>query len=124
MKIRFAIPATALALLAALPAAASQATIDQILGSPANYDGRHVDVKGTVEHLEQKVSHQGNPYTTFSLCSNRCIKVFAFGDFAKSNGQTVTVHGTYETVNHINGYTLDNGIESDGGSGDSETPCS
>jgi hypothetical protein len=121
---RSGVQAVALALSAALPAAASTATIDQILGSPSIYDGRHVEVKGTVEHLERKVSHQGNPYVTFSLCSSQCISVFAFGNPGTSNGQTITVHGTYEKVNHTNGYTMYNDIEADGGRADSEAPCS
>ena len=57
---RFAILAATLALLTAPPAASSAATIGQILGSPSTYDGQHVDVRGTVERLEQKVSHKGN----------------------------------------------------------------
>jgi hypothetical protein len=122
--LKYAAPAAAFALFTALPAAASPATIAQIVGSPSTYDGRRVDVKGTVEHLERKVSHQGNPYVTFSLCSSQCIRIFAFGNPNAGNGQTITVHGMYETVNHINGYTLYNGIQADGGTGDSETPCS
>jgi hypothetical protein len=121
---RSAVPAAAFALLTALPAAASTATIGQILGSPSSYDGRHVEVQGTVEHLERKVSHQGNPYVTFSLCSGQCINVFAFGNSGTSNGQTITVHGTYEKVNHTSGYTMYNGIQADGGQADSEVPCS
>ncbi len=63
----------AFALLAALPTATIAATtIAQILGSPSAYDGKHVDVHGTVEHLEQKVSRKGNPYVTFALCSGQC----------------------------------------------------
>jgi hypothetical protein len=123
MMIRFAIPAAAFALLTSLPATVSAATIDQILGTPANYDGHHVDVKGTVEHLERKVSHHGNPYVTYSLCSSQCVPVIAFGDAAANNGQTVTVHGTYESVKHVGEYTFHNGIVADGGD-DSEIPCS
>lgn len=123
MMMRFAIPASIFALLAALPATGSAATIDQILGSPANYDGHHVDVKGTVEHLERKVSHHGNPYVTYTLCSSQCVPVIAFGDPATSNGRTITVHGTYESVKHVGEYTFRNGIVADGGD-DSEIPCS
>jgi hypothetical protein len=124
MAKRYAVPAVAFALFTALPAIGSAATITQILGSPSSYDGHHVDVRGTVEHLARSVLHQGNPFVTFSLCSHECIQVFAFGNPTTSNGQTITVHGTYEKVNHLNGYTLQNGIEADGGAGDSEAPCS
>jgi hypothetical protein len=70
MSKRSAITAAAFVCLAALPVASSAATIAQILGSPSTYDGQHVEVRGIVERLEQKVSHKGNPYVTFSLCSN------------------------------------------------------
>ncbi|MGA8574239.1 MAG: hypothetical protein WB609_00940 [Candidatus Cybelea sp.] len=113
---RFAIPCVVSALLAALPVASSAATIIQILGSPSTYDAQHVDVRGTVEHLEQKVSHKGNPYVTFSLCSSQCIHVFGFGSPRLSDGQTITVHGTYEAVKHVSGYTFYNEIDADDGS--------
>jgi hypothetical protein len=116
MATRFAIPAVIFVLLAALPAAGSAAMIPQILGSPSSYDGSHVDVKGTVEHLEQKVSHKGNPYVTFSLCSSQCIHVFAFGSPSMSDGQVITVHGTYEAVRHVSGYTFYNEVDVDDGS--------
>lgn len=103
---RFAIPAAAFVLLAALPAAGSAATIAQILGTPSSYDGQHVDVRGTVEHLEQKVSHKGNSYVTFSLCSSQCIHVFGFGSPSLSDGQTITVHGTFAAVKHVSSYTF------------------
>lgn len=113
---RFALPATAFGVLAALPAASSAATVSQILGSPSTYNGQHVDVKGTVEHLEQKVSHKGNPYVMFSLCSSQCIHVFGFGSPSISDGQTITVHGTYESVKHVSEYTFYNEIDADDGS--------
>jgi hypothetical protein len=121
---RIAIPASVFALLAALPATGSAATIGQILDTPTNYDGHHVDVKGTVRDLQRKVSHHGNPYFTYSLCSAQCVPVIAFGDPAMSNGQTITVHGTYQSVKHVGDeYTFRNGIVTDGGD-DSEIPCS
>lgn len=113
---RFLMAAAAFVLLAALPAVSSAATIAQILGSPSTYDGQHVDVRGTVEHLEQKVSHKGNPYVTFSLCSSQCVHVFGFGSPSISDSQTITVHGTYESVKHVGGYTFYNEIDADDGS--------
>jgi hypothetical protein len=114
---RFAIPAAVFGFLAAaLPTASSAATVAQILGSPSTYDGQHVDVRGMVERLEQKVSHKGNPYVTFTLCSTQCIHVFGFGTPSLSDGQTITVHGTYETVKRVSGYTFHNEIDADDGS--------
>lgn len=113
---RFAVPAAAFVLFAALPAASCAATIAQILSGSSSYDGQHVEVRGTVEHLEQNVSHKGNPYVTFSLCSSQCIHVFAFGSPSLSDGQTITVHGTFAAVKHVSSYTFYNEIDADEGS--------
>ncbi|MGA9272054.1 MAG: hypothetical protein WBV67_01090 [Candidatus Cybelea sp.] len=116
MSRRSAIITAVFVFLAALPAVSSAAAIGQILGSPSSYDGKHVDVRGTVEHLEQKTSHRGNPYVTFALCSSQCIHVFAFGAPSINDGQTITVHGTYEAVKHVSGYTFYNEVDADDGS--------
>jgi len=113
---RFGIPAAAFAFLAAPPATCFAATIAQILGSPSTYDGQHVDVRGTVERFEQKTSHQGNAYVTFSLCASQCIHVFGFGSPNISDGQTISVHGTFAAVKHVSGYTFYNEIDADDGS--------
>jgi hypothetical protein len=56
---RFAWAAALFVFLMGLPAETLAATIVQILGSPSAYDGQHVDVRGTVDHLQQKTSHRG-----------------------------------------------------------------
>jgi hypothetical protein len=103
---------------AALTAASSAATvaISDLLASPSAHDGQHVDVSGTISHLVQKTSHKGNPYVTFSLCSSQCIHVFAFGSPSISDGQTITVHGTFAAVKHTGSYTFYNEIDADDGS--------
>lgn len=113
---RFFITVATFALLIALPAASAAATVTLILARPSTYDGQHVDVRGAVEHLEQKVSHKGNPYVTFSLCSGQCIHVFGFGSPSLSDGQTIIVHGTFAAVRHLSGYTFYNEIDADDGS--------
>ena len=37
---------------------------------------------------------------TFSLCSSECIHVFSFGSPRISDGETITVHGTFAAVKH------------------------
>jgi hypothetical protein len=96
--------------------AARATTIDQVLGSPSAYDGQHVEVTGKVGGLRETVSRKGNPYATFSLCSERCIHVFTFGSPRISNGQTITVHGTFESVKHQGEYMFYNEIDADEGS--------
>lgn len=124
MKAYSLVPALAFALSRALPAAASGATVAQIVENPSGYAGRHVAVRGTVEHLRRNISHQGNSYVLFSLCSGKCVPVFAFADPGPSEGEVITVSGVYATVNYINGYTLYDGIKADGGPGDTPKPCS
>lgn len=103
-------------LFVVLPVAASAATIDQILSNPSRYDGQHVALTGSVTSLHSKVSVRGNPYVTFSLCSDRCIDVFAFGRSTIRDGQTITVHGTFAVVKHVGSYTYHNELDADDGS--------
>ena len=98
------------------PIVALATTIDQILATPNAYDGQHVDVRGKVADLRAKVSHKGNAYVTFSLCSDRCIHVFAFGAPSIKDGQTITVRGTFAAVKQTGGYTFRNEIDADDGS--------
>jgi hypothetical protein len=49
----------------------------QIVGKPTTYDGKHLTVSGTVQHVTAKTSRRGNEYETFDLCDNSCVKVFA-----------------------------------------------
>ena len=53
---------------------------------------------------------------TFSLCPGQCIHVFAFGTPSIGDGQTITVHGSYESVKHASGYTFYNEVDADDGS--------
>jgi hypothetical protein len=115
MSTRFALVA-ALFAVSALPSLAGSATIAQILANPSSYDGSHVDVTGTVQKLEQKTSHKGNPYVTFSLCSGQCVHVFGFGSPNLSDGQRIMVHGTFAAVKHVSSYTFYNEIDADDGS--------
>jgi len=97
-------------------ALSATASIAQILNSPSTFDGSHVSVTGKVEDLEQKTSRKGNAYVTFSLCSSRCIHVFAFGSPSISDGQTVNVRGMFSAVKHVGAYTFTDEIEADDGS--------
>jgi hypothetical protein len=113
---RFAWIAALFVFLVGIPTTTSAATIAQILASPSAYDGQHVDLRGTIEGLRAKTSQRGNPYVTFSLCATQCIHVFGFGSPSISDGQTITVHGKYETVKHVSGYTFYNEVDADDGS--------
>lgn len=100
-------------LLSASAAAFAADDISAILKNPSAYDGRVVEVRGTVSQLRERTSHRGNDYDTFKLCSASCVSVFTFGRPAISDGKTVTVHGTFSAVKHTGGYTFYNEIEAD-----------
>jgi hypothetical protein len=93
-----------LVLLAASAQAAGPTTIAQLLAYPASFDGKHVDVKGRVQKLEQTASTNSNRSVTFSLCSSQCVEVIGFGSPGISNGEMVTVHGLFTAVKQVSGY--------------------
>jgi hypothetical protein len=100
-------------LLSVATAALAVDDIVAILKNPSAYDGRSVAVRGTVSQLRERISHRGNDYDTFKLCSSTCISVFMFGRPAVADGKTATVHGTFSAVKHTGGYTFYNEIEAD-----------
>ena len=112
---RFAIPTAVFAVLVVLPAASSAATVAQVLGNPSTYEHPR-RCYGHDQTSREKISHKGNAYVTFVLCSSQCIHVFAFGSPNISDGQKITVHGTFAAVKHVGGYTFYNEIDADDGS--------
>jgi hypothetical protein len=85
--------------------------IADIAAHPSNFDGKSVDVRGTVRGLREKTSARGNAYDTFKLCSTSCVSVFVFGRPAVSNGGTAEVQGTFSAVHRVGRYTFYNEIE-------------
>jgi len=99
----------------ALVLAITTTSIGQVLGAPQTFDGHHITLTGQVEDLQQHVTRTGLAYTTFTLCNGQCVHVFANGTTGVRDGETITVQGTFATVNHGNGYTYYNQIEADEG---------
>jgi hypothetical protein len=97
----------------AVPALAVSTTVAQILAKPSYYDGTHVVVSGTIQKLDKKVSDKGNHYVTFWLCSTQCIEVYGLGSPNISDGQAITVFGTFSIVKHVGPYSFNNGIYAD-----------
>ena len=111
----------AVAMAAAFPLAASAATLSslsagQILVSPQRYDGQHVEVTGSVEYLQQHVTRRGTAYATFWLCSKGCVNVFVAGTVNVTEGETITVQGTFSIASHGGEFSASNVIEADAGS--------
>ena len=51
----------------------------QIVGDATTYDGKHLTVSGTVQHVTAKTSRRGNEYETFDLCNNSCVEGLRVG---------------------------------------------
>ncbi len=89
-------------------------SISGILSNPSAYDGKTVNVTGTVSKLAEKTSAKGNAYDTFSMCSSNCIHVFVWGHPAVIvEGKPATVVGTFTATKSVGGYTFTNEIEAD-----------
>lgn len=113
---RFTIRLLAIALFAGFPVAGLTATtIVQLLNDPGAYDGKHVNVSGTVKHVMQE-SANGRAFVMFALCStSSCVRVFGWGSPKLRNDSIVAVQGTFAAVKQFAGYTFHNGIQADGG---------
>ena len=111
--IQFALLAAA---MTALPLATRAATTTQILASPRNYDGQHVEVTGRIWHPRIVTEANGATYVRFILCYGRCVRVFASGRPSLISGATITLRGTYFLRTNIGGRNVVNVIEADPGS--------
>lgn len=108
----------ALTLMAAspVPAITAPAAIADILANPASFDGKHLAVTGTIANLAPKTSKRGNDYTTFDLCDTKCIRVYSYGHPKLSNGQKLTVNGTFAADKHVGSLDFKNELDADEGS--------
>ena len=115
---RFAVQMLTIVVLVGLPVVSPGAmTIAQLMNDPSAYDGKHVSVSGTVKHLQQEVSTNGQPFVIFALCSTiSCVHVFGWGSPNLRNDRVIMVQGTFAAVRHFAGYTFHKGIQADSGS--------
>ncbi len=98
-------------------AQALKTTVGDILSNPDQYDGKMVQVEGTVGSLKETVSKKGNPYTTFKVTQgDKSLTVFSFGKKSIKQGDSVSVVGRYQKVKHVSRYTFYNEIDASGGS--------
>ena len=104
---------SAVGIAAAADSAISPTTL---LSHPYTYNDQHVAVSGIVRDVEERTSQRGNEYDIFDLCDSHCVRVFTWGHPAVSEGQKLTVHGTFEVTKRVGVYTFHNEIETDEGS--------
>ena len=97
-------------LSALLPIVAQAAGISSIFDAPQVLNGKTITVRGTVVNFHENPSLPVAS-VTFSLCGGGCVRVYAAGRPKLSNGQSITVTGTFSMVDHINGYVYYNQID-------------
>ncbi len=92
-------------------------SIDAIIANPSAFDGKSVQVHGTVADVKQKTSRKGNDYTLFDVCETKCVHIYARGKVGVNDGATVTISGTFTAVKHMGNFDITNQIEANDGSG-------
>src|SRR5580700_1515359 len=112
MAKRFAILLLALVLC---PLAARATTPDQIASAPRSFNGQRVEVTGRVAQLRTQRLPNGTSYLRFSLCAARCVHAIFLGASAITDGQTITVRGTYYGWKDLGSYTIRRAIDVDPG---------
>ncbi len=80
----------------------SESLIARILAHPEAYHEQHLRLTGRVEHLRQKFSRRGNPYTLFRLNDGvASLKVYLRGHPPLREGQWVRVEGVFYAVKRV-----------------------
>ena len=105
--------AVVLSLFVVVPARAQHTVVLRaLIQDPDQYDGKVVTAVGTVTAYRERVSHAGNPYTTFRLTDgDASLGVFIWNKQGLSNGQRVRVTGAFAKVRHAGTVTFDNEIQ-------------
>lgn len=86
--------------------------IQTILTNPNEFDGRKVEVEGTVESVRSRISGKGSPYTIFQLAGDgESVSVYAVGDQRLSEGDVVVVTGRFQKVRYLSQYVFQNEID-------------
>jgi hypothetical protein len=93
--------------------AATEATVEEILGDQDSYDGKEVSVSGAVSTPRFKASRHGKPYMTFPLLgeSGGRINVLVWEQPKLKKGEKVKITGTYRKVMEMGKYTFRDMIE-------------
>ncbi len=120
---RISVTLLGLILLVALPTIAQKepakpketpikTTISAIQKEPDKFDNKLVQVEGTVERIDKRVSRAGNEYTTFQLRSGRDrVNVFTYGHPDVDDGDKVVVVGRYRKEKKVGNQTFKNEID-------------
>ena len=100
-------------LLIVVGCSAKAATVFAINANPAQFDGKNITVRGTVDEVRKTTSRAGNDYSTFQIrdAAGDGVKVFTWGHPTIMNGDPVQVTGVFQQVRHVGHYTFYNEID-------------
>jgi len=87
--------------------------INDIVSDPGRWDGRHVKIAGTISAVEERTAINGRAYDVFSLCDGSCMRVFMDGRPKLTDGQMLTVEGTFSAAKRIGEIQLQNDVQAD-----------
>ena len=93
-------------------AVAQGATIGDIVNGRTQYQGKHVDLFGTV-HAIRVAYDGGKRYEIVDLCSDACIEVVTPGRPPLAGGEKITVHGTFLEAKRFANVTLHDAVSVD-----------
>ncbi len=93
--------------------AATETTVEQILGAKDSYDGKEVSVTGTVSTPRFRASRHRKPYMTFPLLgdSGSRVNILFWGEIKLKTGKKIKVQGVYRKMMEMGKYTFRDVIE-------------
>ncbi len=93
--------------------AATETTVEEILGAKDSYDGKEVSVTGAVSTPRFRASRHRNPYMTFPLLgdSGSRVNVLFWGEIKLKTGKEIKVQGVYRKMMEMGKYTFRDVIE-------------
>ncbi|MDX1472215.1 MAG: hypothetical protein R3213_12020 [Flavobacteriaceae bacterium] len=76
-----------------------EATIEKVVSSPYEYEGKKIQLEGEVSRLKFTKSFTGKPYTLFELVDplKNMINVYAEGHLEIEKGEKLRIHGKFST---------------------------
>jgi hypothetical protein len=92
----------------------TRTTVRALLGEPKKWDGKLVEVEGTVEEYEQRTSKAGHEYSKFRLAMpdvKERAAVFSFNHLGLANGKKAKVRGLFQETKKVGEATFKNEID-------------
>ena len=79
---------------APIVAAAADLSPSTILSNAQSYDGQSVAVQGTITDFSTRQTRRGT-VATYKICDQKCVDVLDPNASTQTNGNSVTINGTF-----------------------------